>query len=463
MTTNDATIDTSIDVALRLAGLATDAPTDADLTDQARPRNDAITSDVDGDGSDLPLDFSDDASWFSLAADAGDAEAVRRNDQLGPHVVTGPVRFGGDGMTPELVRSKRESMGRWWPAPEVAADARTFLYDEWDYLADRYVPAHCRIVEHQLAATELGFMTDVASRHAELRGQIRRQFALLRPRDRRRVHRCDDGDELDIDAIIEAVSDRRSGVLSDDRFHVRRDPTGRDVATAFLVDLSASTSSLAVAKAVDPESLIDSGYIEYASGFVEAANDSGEPDRRVIDIAKDAVALMCDALNQLGDQYAVYGFSGTGHDNVEFHVATEFCDRTDRLSFASIAAMEPRSYTRMGPAIRHATAKLAKQAAKTKLLIVISDGYPQDIDYGPNRGDKLYGLSDTASALREAADRDIATFAVTIDPAGHDYLRTMCPDNRYLVIDEVTSLPLELAKLYLNLAGGPEWRTSVEP
>jgi len=107
----------------------------------------------------------------------------------------------------------------------------------------------------------------------------------------------------------------------------------------------------------------------------------------------------------------------------------------------------------MGPAVRHAAAKLGGVAAQTKLLIVVSDGYPQDTDYGRDRNDRDYGMHDTARALRDATNAGIETFCVTIDPAGHDYLREMCPDGRYLVIDDVESLPAELAKLYLLTMG----------
>jgi nitric oxide reductase activation protein len=180
-----------------------------------------------------------------------------------------------------------------------------------------------------------------------------------------------------------------------------------------------------------------------------------EPIRRVIDVAKDAVALMGDALQDLGDRYAVYGFSGTGRDHVEFKIGKDFADRANASSWASIAEMKPLRYTRMGPAIRHASAKLQAVGAQTKLLIVISDGYPQDVDYGADRNDRDYGMHDTARALADAERVGIGTFCVTIDPAGHDYLRDMCPDGRYLVIDDVESLPEELAKLYLGNVGGP--------
>jgi A/G-specific adenine glycosylase len=95
----------------------------------------------------------------------------------------------------------------------------------------------------------------------------------------------------------------------------------------------------------------------------------------------------------------------------------------------------------MGPAIRHAAAKLGRQPEVVKVLIVVSDGYPQDSDYGPDRRDEEYGIQDTARALREAADAGISTFCVTIDPAGHDYLQRMCEPDRYMVIDDVAALP----------------------
>ena len=116
-----------------------------------------------------------------------------------------------------------------------------------------------------------------------------------------------------------------------------------------------------------------------------------------------------------------------------------------------MAEMKPRRSTRMGPAIRHSLTKLARQDVRQKVLIIVSDGFPQDHDYGPDRTDHEYGIQDTAQALREAAQQGVQAFCVTIDRSGHDYLRRMCPDNRYLVIDEVESLPAELTKVYRAL------------
>ncbi|MFN7643742.1 MAG: VWA domain-containing protein [Burkholderiales bacterium] len=112
-----------------------------------------------------------------------------------------------------------------------------------------------------------------------------------------------------------------------------------------------------------------------------------------------------------------------------------------------------RGSTRMGAAIRHAAAKLRREPASRRLLVVLSDGYPQDSDYGPDRLDIEYGIRDTARALADAERDGVATFCVTVDPAGHDYLGRMCPPRRYRVIDDLPALPEVLAEVYASLTG----------
>jgi nitric oxide reductase NorD protein len=120
-------------------------------------------------------------------------------------------------------------------------------------------------------------------------------------------------------------------------------------------------------------------------------------------------------------------------------------------TWGALAAIEPRGSTRMGPAIRHALSKLAHQPVATRVLIIVSDGYPEDRDYGPDRRDDEYGIQDTAQALKEAEAAGVTAFCVTIDPAGHDYLKRMCAPDRYMVIDEVAALPEALTKVYREL------------
>ncbi len=344
-------------------------------------------------------------------------------------------------------------------AAAQAAD-RTFLYDEWDYGNHRYLRAWCRLHEHRLRGDDLHFIVDVRRRHAVLASQVRRRFSFLRPEAWQRVHRTSDGDELELDAVIEAVVDRRAGYSTDERLYMRRDRARREVATAFLVDLSASTGSPVADPNAAAPPVLHPDLVEYPylSPGEWDERPKPEPPRRAIDIAKESLALMSDAVHVLGDRHAVYGFSGMGRDHVEFYVAKEFDDAPSPRTWAALAAMEPRRYTRMGPAIRHAVAKLHGETVRTKLLIVVSDGYPQDSDYGPDPGDKEYGLQDTARALQEAERAGVATYCVTIDPGGNDYLRRMCPPHRYSVIEDVHALPGELAKLYRSLTTAPAGR-----
>ena len=163
------------------------------------------------------------------------------------------------------------------------------------------------------------------------------------------------------------------------------------------------------------------------------------------------MALLATALEGIGDRYGVYGFSGYGRDCVEFYVAKELDQALDRRALDAIAAMKPKRSTRMGPAIRHAATKLQSSGAALKVLMILSDGFPQDCDYGPKRGDHEYGLRDTAKALEEAERAGVYTFCITVDRSGHDYLRRMCPDARYMVIEETEELPDALQKAYRRL------------
>jgi nitric oxide reductase NorD protein len=341
--------------------------------------------------------------------------------------------------------------------PPASDGPRSFLYDEWDYHGQSYLSGWCRVYEHTLRGDDFEYIHDVRRRHATLANRVRHQFARIKPHSWRRVHRTIDGDELELDAIIDALIDRQAGRTADSHLYLRRDRALRDVAAAFLVDMSASTdfhvpdpATIPVAMATAPAQAPDSGLYLYGS-HDEPGDAISAPRRRVIDVSKDALALMCDALQTLGDNFAIYGFSGDGRDNVEFHVAKEFGNPLSARTWAALAAMQPRRSTRMGPAIRHALTKLAREPAGVKVLIIISDGYPEDHDYGADRNDREYGIQDTARALREAEGAGVVDFCVTIDPAGNDYLRRMCAPSRYLVIDEVAALPRELTKVYRTL------------
>ncbi len=341
---------------------------------------------------------------------------------------------------------------------------QVYYYDEWDHELAGYRRRWCHLREKPIeppaaapngaAASSDRFVDETRRLHADLLRRVRKQFELLKPEEFRRMRRLIEGEELDLDRVVETHVDRRAGRPPDGAVYMSRRRQHRDVAAAFLLDMSASTDAEApvdepeapAGKTPEPE------YVGVFDDFDWPDNPQPlPPGRRVIDIEKESLVLMADALETLGDDYAIYGFSGFGRKEVEFFVAKEFDDDLDREAEDRIAAMEPKRSTRMGPAIRHAAARLAEREAKVKVLLILSDGYPQDFDYGSDRASRVYGIRDTMVALRETERQGISTFCITVDPAGHDYLREMCPERRYLVIDEIAALPSQLPKVYRGL------------
>lgn len=307
------------------------------------------------------------------------------------------------------------------PRPAVA-DAAVFVYDEWDHVIDDYRPAWCQLREVELPGDSGLFFDRALARHAELVPEVRRHFQRLRPERYRPVHGLEDGDVVDLNAVVDARVQRRARQPVSAKLYASRRREERDVATVFLLDLSASTD--------------------------ETAPDASD---RIIDIVKDALVIMAVALEEIGDLYAVYGFSGQGRDGVEVYPVKAFGERLTPSVQSRIGGLEPRGSTRMGTALRHAAAKMTGVPAPSRHLVLLSDGFPQDLDYGTDRASHTYGIRDTSAALREAQQAGVRPFCITVDVAGHDYLREMCAPEQYLVIEAVTDLPRELPKIYQRI------------
>ena len=333
----------------------------------------------------------------------------------------------------------------------------SFRYDEWDCRQGLYRRGWCRLFEEPLVADESADSQALLAAVRPFAAAVRRRFEQVRARGYRRVKKTPDGDELDLDAIVQTRADIRTGASPDERVYSRRERLRRDVGAAFLVDLSASTDDILPEErdelpASAAEQDVRDPYFDDDEDYdFEARMAADAAKRRIIDIQREAVLLMATALETLGDRYGVYGFSGYGHDGVEFYVAKELDQPFDQGVVDAIAAMKPKRSTRMGPAIRHAAAKLEASGVGLKVLMIVSDGFPQDHDYGPERGNHEYGVQDTAKALAEALGRGIETFCVTVDRAGHDYLRRMCAEDRYMVIEETSQLADALQKAYRQL------------
>ena len=343
-------------------------------------------------------------------------------------------------------------------------NVRSYLYDEWDYLNSQYLRGWCRVYEERLQDDHTGDGMELLQTLRPLVRNVRKRFEQIRPSGYQRVNKVTDGDELYLSAVVDVRADLRAGNSPDERVYSRRERQKRDVGAAFLVDLSASTddpidqppvatATTAISDTASELNLRDP-YPDDDDEFsfdLESRREAEDAKRKIIDIQKEAVVLMAGAMEGLGDQYGVYGFSGYGHDCVEFYIAKEFRQALDSRALDAIAAMKPKRSTRMGPAIRHAAAKLDASGTALKVLMIISDGFPQDCDYGPDRGNHEYGVQDTAKALREAEQRGVKTFCITVDRSGHDYLRRMCPVEHYMVIEETEGLPGALQKAYRRL------------
>lgn len=332
--------------------------------------------------------------------------------------------------------------------------ARSYRYDEWDYQNHTYLHRWCRVFEEVLSGSDEDIF-ELKQVIKNYRPRVQKQLEQIRPTGLQRVTRVQDGDELDLNAIVEARQDIRAGHSPSERFYSRKERMHRDVCALFLVDLSASTDDpIEPPEPVDWSDYEEESFPNLRDPWDTSVDDEEEeeaPKRKIIDVQREAMVVMAAALDALGDAYGIYGFSGYGKDCVEIFVAKEPDQSFSQKTLQAIAAMQPKRSTRMGPAIRHSAYKLMQSGHAMKVLIVISDGFPQDSDYGPDRGNHEYGLEDTAKAILEAQQKGIETFCITVDRSGHDYLKRMCPDARYLVIEEMEDLAEQLTKVYAAL------------
>lgn len=336
---------------------------------------------------------------------------------------------------------------------ELANEPKYYFYDEWDFRAGDYRPRWCRIVEYNVGEGATAYFDQTLSRHSSLVSETRRQFELLRPEMFRKIKRLFDGEEIDFDAVMDYAVERKAGVTPTDRVYWRRNKVERDVSVAFLLDMSASTDEeIAKQERKYQTDEFDDDPRRYFSWWMaRRAQELLTPPKRIIDLEKESIVLLIKALETIGDSYGIYGFSGYGRENVEFYVVKDLEEQFGEVVKKRIDKIAPVRSTRMGPAIRHATAKLEAHDSKVRILFLVSDGRPQDHGYGRDRTEKEYAIHDTHQALMEAKRKGMVPFCLTVDRYGHDYLKTMCADIGYEVVPDIESLPSRITTLYRQL------------
>lgn len=342
-----------------------------------------------------PQDEEDDVESAALAAEDMDRMTVARDGETS----VAKLRFDLD--LPSAGEDDAP-LGEGVPLPE------------WDYKKQVMQPDYCRLQEFvspQVQPCELPAQLRRTAR------RLRSQFQALAP-TRTWLKGQQDGEEIDLDAWVRQEADLLSGAHADSRGVYRAQVNQqRDLACLLLADLSLSTDA-------------------YASDHA-----------RVIDVIRDSLFLFSEALSATGDSFAMYGFSSLKRGNVRFNRLKSFDDRYDGLARGRIQAIKPGYYTRMGAAIRQASVLLAKQPQRQRLLLLLTDGKPNDLD----RYEGRYGIEDTRMALHEARQQGLRPFCVTIDNEANEYLPHLFGVGGYAVIRKPEDLPKELPLLYAQM------------
>ncbi|NNJ73478.1 MAG: VWA domain-containing protein [Enterobacterales bacterium] len=286
--------------------------------------------------------------------------------------------------------------------------------DEWDYKQRLMQPGHCRIIP--MRSREMNPI-ELPTKLTRQSHQIRRQFEVVRPQ-RHWIKRQKDGSELDLENYINLIADRVNGSAAAE-MPVYREYFNktRDLSCLLLADLSLSTDA--------------------------HVNDH----ERVIDVIKDSLFLFGEALAVTGDRFAIHGFSSRNRNHVRFYDIKRFDEKYDSDSRGYIEASRPGYYTRMGTAIRHASDLLEKEQSSQKLLLILTDGKPNDLD----KYEGIYGIEDTRQAIIEAAKKGLQPFCITIDDKAGDYLPYLFGKNAYIHVKKIKDLPIKLPQLYLKL------------
>jgi nitric oxide reductase NorD protein len=327
------------------------------------------------------------------------------------------------GITPKEIEQRMESLykneiylflhnleGLLGKKTELESERGTFLYPEWGEDIHDYRSNWARVREQTQPGRSLDFYKTTLEKHSGLLKKIRREFQMLKPEEFTRLKRQQDGNEIDLDAFVDYLVDRRVGLSPDEKNYSLHLKKRRDIAVAFLIDMSRSTKGATISR------------------------------------EKEALILMSEALNEVGDAFAIYGFSGDNRDNVDFYRIKDFEDPYHDAVKKRISAIEDHFENRDGTAIRHATHKLRRRSERTKMIILLSDGKPVDKDYsGP------YAIEDTRLALKEARHWGIKTFCVTVDRTAAEYLPRMYSHSSWTVIDDVAKLPEKITRIYRML------------
>ena len=290
-------------------------------------------------------------------------------------------------------------------------------YPEWDYKTNTFKPDWVTLYESVHPSTNSADIDAILDKHKALAKLLKAILDSLKPQQKVRVRYQEEGSELDLDVAIRSLIDYKCGAQPDPRINMSHENDGRDIAVMLLLDLSASL------------------------------NDKPEgSDQTILELSQEAVSLLAWTIEQLGDKYAIAGFHSDTRHNVRYYHLKGYSEHFDDAVKGRLAAMDAGFSTRMGGAIRHASHYLEAQKADKKLMLILTDGEPSDIDVD----DEQYLISDTKKAIDEISSKGMSSYCISLDKKADDYIAEIF-GNQYTVIDHVDRLPEQLPKLFMSL------------
>ncbi|MFO0523786.1 MAG: nitric oxide reductase activation protein NorD [bacterium] len=296
---------------------------------------------------------------------------------------------------------------------------RGLPYPEWDYRENRYKADWAWVAEKVLAESNPAEAQRLADRHAGTLKRLKKAIQSQKPTRPAPLTRQMDGDDLDLEAAIRYVTERAAGRSPEARVYKRRAIRNRDVAVTLLADLSTSIMQT-------------------------VADGNG----RLVDTIRAGVMLFAESMEEVGDPYSIAGFCSKYRDNVNYYRIKDFDQPYNDTVRATVGGLSGRLATRMGAAIRHAVHRFEGVQTPRRLLLLLSDGRPEDYDDG---GDRRYLHEDTRMAVKEAVNAGVHPFCITVDTLANQYLPQIFGRGHYLVLDDVGSLPAKLPEIYLRL------------
>ncbi len=304
-----------------------------------------------------------------------------------------------------------------------------YHYDEWDYHIQLHRPDWAAVTERRPGTGDPGLMDDILVKHRPIASRIRHLVDALQPQGIVRRRGYEEGEELDLNAAVRAMIDIRRGTMPDPRINIRITRHIRDLAVVILLDLSESTN-----EPVDKDL---------------PAPDDGQEDSRstILSLTREATGLLSWAIHSIGDPFAVHGFASDGRHDVQYYRFKDFDEPYDDEPKSRLAGMAGGLSTRMGAALRHSGWHLSQQPAQKRLVLLVTDGEPADID----ERDPQYLRHDAKKAVEDLAMKGIHTYCLTLDPNADQYVARIFGENRYSIVDNVEKLPERLPSVFAAL------------